>query len=262
MTANAGSNIRRIYGVLLSVSILIAGICLMAACAGIYFTEGLDFSREAVAAAFQPIRVPVYLCLFLVLAGFPLNWRLPGEGKKRRSGTDDAILLQRLHNKTDLNACSEELRNAVAAQQKSRNLHRAIRTGLLACSGLVFLIYIFTGDRFQMPDINGSMIHAMRILLPCLSITFAYAIFTAYRNRASVRKEIALMKQAGTEAVKKDAPQSKCQGSHSAEKRCRAVRCAVLAAALILLIYGFCTGGTSDVLTKAINICTECVGLG
>ncbi len=32
--------------------------------------------------------------------------------------------------------------------------------------------------------------------------------------------------------------------------------------AAVLILFGFFTGGTADVLTKAVNICTECVGLG
>ena len=36
----------------------------------------------------------------------------------------------------------------------------------------------------------------------------------------------------------------------------------ILAAAVLLLIWGFVSGGAADVLTKAINICTECIGLG
>ena len=37
---------------------------------------------------------------------------------------------------------------------------------------------------------------------------------------------------------------------------------AVIVLAVALLVYGFISGGTADVLTKAKNICTECVGLG
>ena len=40
------------------------------------------------------------------------------------------------------------------------------------------------------------------------------------------------------------------------------LRLALLSVGIFLLVYGFMTGGTADVLTKAINICTECVGLG
>ena len=40
------------------------------------------------------------------------------------------------------------------------------------------------------------------------------------------------------------------------------LRAVVLIAAVLLIIAGIVNGGALDVLVKAINICTECVGLG
>ncbi|MGM9602204.1 MAG: CD1871A family CXXC motif-containing protein [Faecousia sp.] len=261
MTAKQCSLIRRVYGVLLSISLLAAGICLMAACIGIYQTGDHPFSREVVAAAFRPIAAPVYLCLGLTILGFPLNRWLPKEDQKHKAEKPQALVLQRLHSKTDLSECDEELRSAVAAQQKSRALHSAIRTGLLVLSGIIFLTYVLSGDRFRLPDINGSMLHAMGVLLPCLTVTFAYAVFTAFYNRASIQKEIALMKQANAASPRK--PESQPEKNDSiGQKRRNLLRGAVFLAAAVLLIYGFFAGGAADVLTKAINICTECVGLG
>ncbi|MBO5868321.1 MAG: thioredoxin [Oscillospiraceae bacterium] len=40
------------------------------------------------------------------------------------------------------------------------------------------------------------------------------------------------------------------------------MRWALLGVAVFLFVFGLFTGGTQDVLTKAVNICTECVGLG
>ena len=64
-------------------------------------------------------------------------------------------------------------------------------------------------------------------------------------------------------------------GGPRAEKRPRAVmkgqpetrsrvalRAALYAAAALLLVLGALNGGLNDVLVKAINICTECIGLG
>ena len=45
-------------------------------------------------------------------------------------------------------------------------------------------------------------------------------------------------------------------------KRLRAVKIAVLVAAVIFVIAGIFNGSMEDMLIKAINICTECVGLG
>lgn len=45
-------------------------------------------------------------------------------------------------------------------------------------------------------------------------------------------------------------------------KKLRAVKIAVLAAAVVFVIAGILNGSMEDMLIKAINICTECVGLG
>lgn len=45
-------------------------------------------------------------------------------------------------------------------------------------------------------------------------------------------------------------------------KRKNTTRLVLLAAAVVLIIFGIFNGGMRDVLVKAINICTECIGLG
>ncbi len=40
------------------------------------------------------------------------------------------------------------------------------------------------------------------------------------------------------------------------------LQAALLTGALILIISGILNGGAQDVLAKAINICSECIGLG
>ena len=46
------------------------------------------------------------------------------------------------------------------------------------------------------------------------------------------------------------------------EKKYRPYRNAIIVAALIFIVAGLINGGTIAVLAKAINICTECIGLG
>ena len=36
----------------------------------------------------------------------------------------------------------------------------------------------------------------------------------------------------------------------------------LIVASIVMIIVGINNGGTEDVLQKAINICTECIGLG
>ena len=256
MTLNQAKRIRRIYGIILSISIAAAGICLIAACVGIYRAGDHTFTREAVAQAFRPISLPVYLCLGLTVLSFPLDWWLPKEDAKLRAGKQDKAVLRRLREKTDLSGIDEALRAQILAEEAGRRGRSRIQALTLLLSAVVFGIYILTGDRFLLPDINSSMVKAMCVLLPCLAAIFGWALYAARRNAASVSKEIELMKQAHAQAPKE------AEAAPAEKKDRKVLRGIILALAVAILIFGYFSGGYADVLTKAINICTECVGLG
>lgn len=240
-----------IYSILLSVVLVAAGICLMVACLGIYRSGDRPFTPDAVAAAFSTIAVPVYICLALVAGGFVLDGFWGMEKKKTVPQKQYGVILEKLHAKADVRTAP------VVAEQKKRRLHKVIALVLLAVGSIVFLSYGADPSNFTLEDVSGSMAKAMYRLLPCMAVPFGYSVFSAYYSRKSMQREIALVKQAMAEGA--PAPAAAVP-----EKVCRLgfVRWALLAVAVVILVYGFFAGGTKDVLTKAVNICTECVGLG
>ena len=232
---------------------VVAGGCLMAACWGIYHA-GEGFSRKAVGAAFSPISLTVYICLGLILAGWLVQLFLP-DNKKRQSGKQIAYTLQRLQKSKDVDACGPTLQQDILVQRKKRLLHKAITLGLSVIGFAVFLYSALQPDAFHPTEINRSVIVAMQILLPCMIVPFAYAVYAAAFCLRSMEAEIAMLKLAPAKQNQVEETASKCN--------CILVaRIALLCIAVTLLVYGFATGGIADVLTKAINICTECVGLG
>lgn len=250
--------IRLIYGIVLSLSAVIAGICLIAACIGIYQSGGdQTYTAPKVTEAFSGIAVPVYLCLALVVGGFILDFALPAESKKRKPEKNHAATLQRLLEKRDLESCEPALGQAIIKEQSMRRLHTCISIVLLIIGSIVFLSYGANPANFHQSQINGSMVSAMWVLLPCLAVPFGYAVFSAYFTRASLQRQIALVKQIPAGEKKAEAPAKQETG-----KALLIARCVLVCLAVVLLVYGFFAGGTKDVLTKAINICTECVGLG
>lgn len=257
MTNNKDILARRIYNILHSISIIVAGVCLMAGCLSIYSFGDGAYSRQIVAETFSKISLPVYLCLVLTVIGFVWDFISPSEKEKEKKFTPYAHLLNRLTAKKDLNDCDESLLQEIYKERKSRKLHTIIRTVIICISGAVFLGYALNSNNYQ-TDINASVIRAMWILIPCLVIPFAYSVFTAYFNEKSLKKEIELIKKAPanekTEEIEDDASKS--------EKAVNIVRFALLFVSVGILLYGYFAGGTADVLTKAINICTECIGLG
>lgn len=256
MTTQRAQKLRKLYGIALSLVLVIAGICLMAACLNIYQSGEGTFSRQIVAAHFSGIAVPVYLCLAMVILGFVLDIFLPCGKEKNAVEKNDLLILQRLHEKTDLSLCDEALQASVAREQAGRKRSKIITLVLLAVGSIVFLCYALNGSNYHQQQITDSLIRAMLILAPCMLIPFAYAVFSAYSNRASIRREIELLRRSG--ANRSPAPRQEPQQSPAPMY----LRWGILAVALIILVYGFFAGGTADVLTKAINICTECVGLG
>lgn len=247
---------RRIYGIALSAVLIITGICLMVQCCSIYYTGDGSFSPEIVAAHFAPIAVPAYLCLAMVILGFVLELFLPAQGKKRGVEKNHLLILEKLHAKIDLTQCDISISSAVAKEQKLRKCHKIVSILLLAVGSGIFLSYALNGENFHQRDITPSLIQAMYYLVPCMAVPFGYAVFAAYHSRRSILREIELLKSlAANRSPAPAAAAAPCKGTVIA-------RWAVLVLALAFFVYGFLAGGTADVLTKAINICTECVGLG
>lgn len=247
-------NARRVhlvYGAVLSVVTVIAGICLIVQCLDIYRSG--PYSREIVAAHFAPIAIPIYLCLALVIGGFILKLALPLE-KKRAKGAQPAMVLDNLHQRRDLTQGAPEVIAAVSKEQRLRRRNTTIAWVLLVLGAIIFLSYGCNPTNFG-TDITASMISAMWVLLPCLAVPFAWAVFAAYKARASMDREIELMKKipAGTPSPVDIDRETKV---------IRVLRIVCLIVGIAIMVYGFFAGGTADVLTKAINICTECIGLG
>lgn len=250
------SRLRKPLHIVLSVSIILAGLCLMWACLSIYRSGDQPFSRESVAAAFGPISLPVYLCLGLTALSLLAELLLPQAKVKTPPVRQTRMILRRLQEKTDLSLCSEDLRSQVQALRSTRKLYDRICLTVLVLSSILFLTYGLNPSNFHQTQINQSMIRAMFWLLPCSAIPFGCGIFAAHKNRASMAQELALLKTAPKES-RIAAPKPR---NH--RRRDFLLRTGLLAVGIVILVYGFLAGGTADVLTKAVNICTECVGLG
>ncbi len=253
MTKN---RIHLIYSIVLSVALVIAGVCLIVACVGIYQAD--SFSREAVATAFQAIDIPVYISLVLILGGIVLDLFLPVETKNRIE-KQDAVILQRQLALVDLQYCPPHLRAGIQQQEKNRKIHKAVTLCLLGVCSAGFLEYGLNIRNFPLEGINSAMVKAMWFFIPCLAVPFGYGIFTAYYCRYSIRKELALVKQARADGC--PAP-AKAEPSPATKSHLPIVKTAIVFLAIGILLFGLFTGGVQDVLTKAVNICTECVGLG
>ncbi len=243
-----------VYRIALSLSIVVSGICLMAQCLLIYQSGAKPFSPDRVALAFSHIMVPVYICGVLAIVGLLFAPLLSPAGK-RTIDKNYSFILQRLQQTTDLSLCPADIATAVSTQRTARKWMHIITLALLAAGSIVFLLFGADPAKFDQMEINESMIRSMYWLVPAMAVPFGFGIFAAYSSRSSMQKEITLLRAAPKEA--------KCAPPANVPSRSVSwLRWAILAAAVALITGGYLMNGAVDVLTKAVNICTECIGLG
>ena len=256
MTKESTMRLHRIYNVLFSIVIIIAGICLIIGVLTIYNSGDQPFSRESVAATFSTIAFPVYLTLVMAVISFIWEIISPSDKEQDPKAKDYPALLVNLYEKKDFSAGDATVVEEIKVLWKNRKMHIIIRTIVLVVCSAIFLLYALNSANFHQSEINASMINAMKVLVPCSLAAFAYALFVAVHNEKSIQKEMELVKKLPASTASTDGE------IITEEKRISPYRNAILVVSIILIVYGFLSGGTIDVLTKAINICTECIGLG
>ena len=249
MTKESAKPIRLIYGIVLSASIVIAGLCLMACCAHIYLSGDHTYTPVKVAAYFSLISVPVYLCLSLILGCF----FLPKEGKKKTISTAPAhMVLARAKRKPII--AGPVLTGDIQAEENKRVKRRWLTIVVLSVAFVSFLLYSLNPGNFT-EDINHSVIRGFTMMVICLIAPLGVALVTVNRNNARMLAEAELRRQV-------QAKETLPPVSTDKHLPLQITRFAVLLIAITLVVVGLTGKGTMDVLTKAINICTECIGLG
>lgn len=249
---------RRILGILLSISIFLAGICFIGGCLSIYGSgESQPYSRDAVAETFGKIAVPVYICIALAVVSIVFELFFPAKKTKTKPSKNYKGLIEHLSGKKDI-ASNEIVFNMINSERKQRRNELFAVLGILGVTGVIFLFYALDPDNFASgAEITSSVINAMRLLIPLLSVDFTASVIVAYRAEASFARELELIKQLPN--VEKN--QNSKSSIHS-ENKIFIIKLSLILVSVAIIVFGYFSGGAADVLTKAINICTECIGLG
>ena len=242
----------RLYDIFLSVFTIAVGFCLCSACLWVHRSGG--YTAEKITLAFAAIQIPLALWLILAIGRGIWDILFP-KASVLCPDVPPEMALARQQCRVDISLCPPELRKQILnlrEQRKKDALHGAAR--LLIFGGL-FLLYAMNPGNYDSVRIHRSVIPTIVLLVLAMIFPFFYIWDARKRAMASMRIEVQLLKNAPAAAKIAPPPAKPRRGKNL-------LRIAVLAAALTLLLYGFFTGGTADVLTKAANICTECIGLG
>ena len=259
MSDSIKKRVRLLYGIMLSVMLTVTGVLLMMACVNVYRIGDRPFTPDNISAEFSKIAVVVWITVAMVVIGIILTLVMPEEKAKLRATINKKTILGRLSRRIDTEALPTEVKEKLEAEDKLCKTLKIAAAALIAVAAIVGLVYALNPANFS-ADYNASVIAACTLILP-LSF-FGIGIATAYLiiESASLDRRIALVKSAM-------AAGSKAADAEACEKASRpwlaiGIRIAVAAIAILFIVLGIFNGGMADVLSKAINICTECIGLG
>ena len=266
MSTNTIKRIKFIYAIVLSVLLVVAGVLLMISCVSIYQIGDRPFTTENIANAFGKIQIPIYITLGAVLAGIALWLYYPNEKGKNKAAVPEKVQLERMESKLNVENCNPDLLYAISSEKKLRRLLRWIVAALCTLCMLPALIYALDFSHYAFPEYNASIIAATLWVLPCSAMAAAFVITLSYADHFSVQREMKLVKTAiAAYGAVKSAPAVQKVAVTTPTKRDKivlAIRIAVAVIGVAFVVVGIVNGGMADVLAKAINICTECIGLG
>ena len=279
MTNEKLRRLHLIYGIALSVIIIITGICFIVSCIDIYRSGARPFTYESINSHFMAIVVPVVLCIVGIIGGMVLSF-FPLEKPKIKGIIDTGTTLKKMSAKIDLSKCDAEAQSKIAKERKIRLYSNVFCIDAIAVSLVISLIYMLNKNNFPANDINGEMVSAMLFVIPCAIVSLAAIYATMLICTSSYARELEVVKQAlrsgqqsaasGQQANK---PTTAAGGpspltvkggyvSGQNEKILLGARLTIFVLAVAFIVIGIFNGGMADVLQKAINICTECIGLG
>jgi len=259
--------IRKIYAVFIGIFVVATGVALICVAADIYYSgrgTGVIFTREIVSDRLTAMAIPFIILIGAIAVGtvFPLY-------EVRAKFTSEHAV--KLLNKKLPEGGGEEYEAAEKELKKLKNVQLGLwigETALLLGCVIAVLCYMLNAAHFTGADITGEIFAMTRNVLPWIAVAFATLIAASVANgviSSRKLKHIKVMIKDGNGVIAPP-PENKylaaVKNVLSKDITLWVVRGVVFVIAVTFIILGIFNGGAHDVLIKAINICTECIGLG
>ena len=277
MTRKTSQSVRIVYGVYLTVwTIAVAVLFMIEIWALFRATDVHPYSVETVSAHFAEIAAPFWVWIAMVIGGGLLAWAFPDEVEKPKAFVSVGKTLTRLKGRLPEN---EGGMVAVNRESALRKIVWIVCAALCVVSSVVAWRYLmdkeyvvtFMTEFYQSHAEAEKMVKIVPWLFAALCVCAGALIYQSY----SLKKELAMVKQMVADSAKrgekpalketKDGVLQKVLKKLSVLSGDRAkniTRLVLCVGGVVLVIVGICNGGMRDVLEKAINICTQCIGLG
>lgn len=272
--------VRLCYGIALSLMTAVTGALFIWQTLDIYLSGGSrPFTREIVLERLNRIAPAFWIWVVMVAAGF-IIWEVFAVSYKRAPLKDDCYALRRLKKRVPQKVGESGLASLKAVKRGELiNLIVKLCAAALCLAGVAYgIAYLATASNFPKTDVNGEMLNMAAHLAPCVFAALLILCGVTLYLSISAKKQLPHVKQiiASAKADEKNGVEAVYVTGNTAVAdlygRWKAlsnhkyfilgVRIAIAVFAVTFIILGIVNGNMRAILIKAINICTECIGLG
>jgi len=239
-------------------------------------TDIKPYSVESVSRHFAKVAVPFWVWIAMVAISGLLAWAFPDGEEKPKAFVSVTKTLTRLKGRLPENA---EGMVEVKRENGMRTVTWAVSFAMCAVSAVIAWKYLMnkeyvgelTSKFFQEHVIAEKLIKVSTWVFASLCTCVCALVYHSY----SLNKELSMVKQMVADSAKRgEKPVVKEVKTGRLEKlkgrlaflgsdRAKNITRIVLAVCgAVLVVVGIFNGGMASILEKAINICTQCIGLG
>lgn len=254
MSQDTTHKLRRIYDILITILLILSGIALAAACIQIYRSGDRPFSPASITQHFLPISWLIYGTGIAVVFGLVLDLILPRDDSRPKPVIFDDVRLERQLLKGEP---TDNFAEKALKELKLRRRYVTVTAIVFALLMVYPAVYFTNIEHFTVAALNHDVILSLAIALIPGIIGLGLCLLCKYLCSKSYLRELAICKDAAKAgSVSRKAPDTKKKFPLNS------LRLMIGVVAIWFIIIGIFNGGASDVLLKAIAICTECIGLG
>ena len=251
----------KLFLLIVSAQTILLGILFIVQILRIYYGNDATFTSDICAKYIKQILPVIILWVLLIIVSYVYFYQT-NKNFKNISKSTNLMKLKTLEAicPTYSEGVLDNEYSLLKKETKKRKIASIINIVIVVLCSIMGIGYLVQTKHFESSgDLTSQAIQMTVHLLPWVIISFVSLIATSIYSEISAKTSIDLIKLIIKSAGKKEVITST---DIKKQKIINIARLALIVLSISFIIHGTYNGGASDVYQKAINICTECIGLG